>query len=253
MKELTFFNILLIAWFVIGAAVFAALFFIAAPYGRHVRRGWGGTIGSKAGWVLMEAPASIVFAACFIWGGAAVTLPMLVLLILWEAHYLHRAFIYPLGRRDAHARLPLVVMGMGFFFNIMNGYLNGRYLFHFSGGYPNGWLADPRFIAGTVLFLAGFAINREADQVLRDLRRPGERAYRMTSRGFYRWVSCPNYLGEIVIWTGWALATWSLPGLAFAFWTTANLLPRARAHHQWYRKNFPDYPPERKALVPGIW
>jgi 3-oxo-5-alpha-steroid 4-dehydrogenase 1 len=252
-KELAVFNGLLVAWFVLGAVVFTALFFIAAPYGRHVRRGWGATIGSRAGWVVMEAPAPLVFAVCFLWGGAGVTAPGLAFLALWEAHYLHRAFIYPLGRRDAASHMPLAVVGMGVFFNIMNGYLNGRYIFHFSGGYANGWLADPRFVIGAVLFLAGFAINREADQVLRDLRRPGEQAYRLTSRGFYRWVSCPNYLGEIIIWIGWAVATWSLPGLAFAFWTMANLLPRARAHHAWYRQHFPDYPPERKALVPGIW
>jgi protein-S-isoprenylcysteine O-methyltransferase Ste14 len=66
-------------------------------------------------------------------------------------------------------------------------------------------------------------------------------------------VSSPNYLGEITIWLGWALATWSLPGLAFAFWTVANLLPRARANHTWYRQTFPDYPAERKALIPKVW
>ena len=52
---------------------------------------------------------------------------------------------------------------------------------------------------------------------------------------------------------GWALATWSLPGLAFAVWTVANLVPRARANHRWYRGRFPDYPKERRALVPGVW
>ena len=63
----------------------------------------------------------------------------------------------------------------------------------------------------------------------------------------------PNYLGEIVVWSGWALATWSLPGLAFAVWTIANLAPRARSHHTWYQETFPDYPAERKALVPWMW
>jgi hypothetical protein len=60
-------------------------------------------------------------------------------------------------------------------------------------------------------------------------------------------------LGEILIWIGWAIATWSLAGLSFAAWTIANLLPRAKAHHEWYHKKFPEYPPERKALIPGIW
>jgi hypothetical protein len=52
---------------------------------------------------------------------------------------------------------------------------------------------------------------------------------------------------------GWAVATWSLSGLAFATWTAANLAPRARANHRWYLETMPDYPPERKALLPGVW
>ena len=65
-------------------------------------------------------------------------------------------------------------------------------------------------------------------------------------------MSCPNYLGEIVEWCGWALATWSLAGLAFALYTAATLRPRALNHHSWYRQRFPDYPPERRALVPYV-
>ncbi len=149
--------------------------------------------------------------------------------------------------------MPLGVIAMGFLFNIMNGYLNGRYVFGFSGGYDNSWLMDPRFIIGVVLFITGYIINRQADLALRSLRKPGESDYKISYSRLYRWVSSPNYLGEITIWIGWALATWSLPGLAFAFWTVANLLPRARANHDWYRRTFTDYPPERKALLPKIW
>jgi len=42
-------------------------------------------------------------------------------------------------------------------------------------------------------------------------------------------------------------------GLAFAVWTIANLAPRARSNHKWYRETFPDYPENRKALLPGVW
>jgi protein-S-isoprenylcysteine O-methyltransferase Ste14 len=65
-------------------------------------------------------------------------------------------------------------------------------------------------------------------------------------------VSCPNYLGEMLEWFGWALATWSIAGLAFALYTVANLLPRALQHHRWYRAKFADYPADRKALVPYV-
>lgn len=252
MKELTIYSSLLAAWFVLAVVIFIALFFVAAPYGRHIRRGWGLTIDNKLGWVLMEAPAPLVFAVYFLMGSqkSAVTL---VFLGLWEAHYLHRAFIYPFSLRGTAKRMPLAVMSFGIIFNIMNGYLNGRYIFTFSEYATLNWLADPRFIIGTLLFVLGFIINRQSDQALRELRQPGESGYKISNRYLFRWISCPNYLGEIIIWIGWALATWSLPGLVFAFWTIANLLPRAKAHHAWYLKTFPDYPPERKALVPRIW
>ncbi len=252
MKELTIFNGLLVGWFVLALVVFVALFFVAAPYGRHIRRGWGLTIENKWGWVLMEAPVPVVFLICFLVGNQTDTVA-LVFLVLWEGHYLHRAFIYPFGLRGSAKRMPLVIMSFGFLFNVMNGYLNGRYIFTFSGGYDSRWLIDPRFILGTALFVIGYIINRRADYILRDLRQPGESGYKISYDRLFRWVSSPNYLGEIIIWTGWAVATWSLPGLAFAFWTAANLIPRARAHHAWYRRTFPDYPPERKALLPGIW
>ena len=74
----------------------------------------------------------------------------------------------------------------------------------------------------------------------------------MPRGGLFRYVSCPNYLGEILEWLGWAVATWSLAGLAFAVFTLSNLGPRAFSHHRWYQERFPDYPPERRALLPFL-
>jgi protein-S-isoprenylcysteine O-methyltransferase Ste14 len=102
------------------------------------------------------------------------------------------------------------------------------------------------------LFAAGYALNRRSDRTLRTLRAPGETGYRIPRGGGFRWVSSPNYLGEIVEWLGWALATWSPAGLAFAVYTAANLAPRAVDNHRWYREKFPDYPADRRALVPYV-
>jgi 3-oxo-5-alpha-steroid 4-dehydrogenase 1 len=236
-----------------AVVVFVALLFVRAPYGRHLRRGWGPLISNLFGWVIMESPAALVFLVCFAAGTVPKNLPILLFFVLWELHYVHRAFIYPLTIRDGHKKMPIAVVLMGLFFNLGNAYVNGRYLFSLSGGYPVDWINDPRFLAGTTLFLTGFLVNRWADLALRKLRKPGETGYRIPYGGLFRWVSCPNYLGEIVEWSGWALATWSLPGLAFAVWTFANLAPRARSHHAWYHANFAEYPAERQALIPWMW
>jgi 3-oxo-5-alpha-steroid 4-dehydrogenase 1 len=131
------------------------------------------------------------------------------------------------------------------------GYLNGRQAGHF-GRYPASWLVDPRFLTGAALFLGGFLVNLHYDRILIRLRGPRETGHRMPVGGLFRWLSCPNYFGELIEWAGWAMATWSLPGLAYALWGAANLVPRALANHRWYRDTFPGYPPERRALLPGL-
>jgi hypothetical protein len=253
MTEVAFWNGLLVGWLLLPGPVFALLFYIPAPYGRHTRVGWGPTIRNSLGWMIMEAPAALLFAACFLLGQHRHTIIPWIFLGLWEAHYIHRSFIYPLNLAASGKEMPILVMSLGFLFNLCNGYLNGRYLFGLSPTYPTRWLGDPRFLIGLGLFAAGFLINRQADRILHHLRHQGGLEYKVPQGGLYRWISCPNYLGEMVEWTGWAVATWSLPGLAFALFTAANLLPRARVHHFWYHEHFPDYPPNRKALVPGLW
>jgi 3-oxo-5-alpha-steroid 4-dehydrogenase 1 len=251
----TVYNALLIAWFALAAATGISLFFVTAPYGRHVRQGWGPTLGDKVGWVVMEAPAPLVFGAYYLLERPG-TLTALAFLLMWESHYLYRAFFYPLRVRDSQRRMPLSVVAMGFMFNVMNGYLNGHYLFGLAPGYPSTWLGDPRFLIGLGLFAWGTLANRRADRTLRRLRdrvRADGAEYQLPDEGLFRWISCPNYFGEIVEWAGWAIATWSLAGLSFALWTAANLAPRAWANHQWYLRHMPEYPRERKALVPGVW
>ena len=253
MTETTFYHFLLIASFAVAVIVFIALFFFSAPYGRHARQGWGPSVDNKLGWVVMEAPSPVLFGLLFLTGTQTAGIVPLIFLVLWEGHYLHRAFVYPFTLRGIARRVPVTIIGFGIVFNVVNAYLNGRWVFHFSPGYTSDWLNDPRFIAGVALFVIGYFINRRADLALRELRRSGEGGYKISNSFFHRMVSCPNYLGEIVIWTGWAVATWSWAGLAFAVWTVANLAPRARSHHAWYQETFEDYPPERKALLPHIW
>ncbi|MBI5538340.1 MAG: DUF1295 domain-containing protein [Deltaproteobacteria bacterium] len=228
-----------------------ALTQITAPYGRHTRRGWGPQVSSKAGWVLMEAPASLAFAAIFTMGDHRAEVTPIALLAVWQAHYLHRAFVYPFRRRGGDKPMPLAIVGMGVGFNLLNAYVNARWVSHF-GDYSAGWLMGVRFVGGVAMFGAGLMTNLWSDQVLARLRGPGEIGYKIPQGGLYRYVSCPNYLGELVEWSGWAMATWSLPGLAFALYTASNLVPRAVSNHRWYQKTFPEYPRERRAVVPFV-
>ena len=151
--------------------------------------------------------------------------------------------------------MPLYVVASAFFFTSINSYLNGRYLFSFAPPHlaSSSWTSDPRFFIGIALFVAGYAINQWADHVLFHLRKPGETGYKIPRGGLYELISCPNYLGEIIEWSGWAILTWSPAGLLFALWTIANLLPRARSNHRWYKERFPEYPAKRRAIIPLLF
>jgi len=250
MTEARVFDVLVWSWFGIAAITVVALFWLSAPYGRHARAGWGPTMPARWGWVAMELPAVVTIAVCFAVRPPSTT-PTWVMFALWQVHYLHRSLVFPFRMRGGHKPMPIAIAGMGMLFNVVNGYLNGRWLTVF-GSYDASWLVDPRFVVGAATMIAGFVINLRADATLRKLRAPGESDYKIPNGGLYRFVSCPNYLGEIIEWTGWAVLTWSIAGTSFAVWTAANLAPRAWTHHRWYRSRFPDYPVERRALVPFV-
>lgn len=251
MTERELFDALLYGWFGLSLATFVSLQFITAPYGRHWRRGWGPELGATTGWMVMELPAVVVFPACLWLSDRQTSFAAIVFACMWELHYLHRTFVYPLRRRRLGQRMPLVIVLLGFSTNLGINYLNARWVFTFGPERGLGWLSDVRFLLGAALFVAGFSINLHSDEILLRLRRSA-RGYAVPQGGAYRLVSCPNYLGELIEWGGWALATWSLPGLAFLTWSASNLLPRSLAHHRWYRETFPDYPAERRALLPYI-
>jgi len=236
-----------------GVISFFALFFISAPYGRHFRKGWGWSLPAKAAWILMELPAFGVILAFFLFNGSWTSPVLTVFIVIWEIHYIQRTFIYPLLLKSPGKPFPLLLLVLGFLFNAMNGYINGYYLFQSGAPYPPDWLYSPQFIIGTALFFTGYGINLQSDATLRGLKETGPGDYRIPGGGFFRFVSCPNYLGEILEWCGFAVLTWSQAGLAFAFFTFCNLAPRALSNHKWYREVFPAYPASRKALIPFLW
>ncbi|MBK8258350.1 MAG: DUF1295 domain-containing protein [Polyangiaceae bacterium] len=234
-----------------GVLTALSLHFLSAPYGRYDRSGWGPKIPSRLGWIVMEAPACLGFLAVFLQGQHRFETVPLLFLALWQLHYLHRAFIFPFRMRVSGKKMPASVALMAVFFNTWNLYINARHISHL-GTYPSGWLTSPQFLVGVALFLGGYAVNLWADTVLLNLRKPGEKGYKIPHGGLFNLVASPNYLGEIVEWVGWAILTWSLSGWAFAVYTAANIGPRALTHLQWYKKTFPDYPSNRKAIIPYI-
>lgn len=249
MPEAQLHSYLVLAMLALAAITLVALFRITAPYGRHLRPGWGPTIPARLGWIIMESPAVILFIAIYSLGdNAGAAVPMLFLGV-WLFHYLNRTFVFPFRLHASAQRMPVSVVAMAIAFNCLNAYVNARWISHL-GSYEITWLQEPAFIAGAACFIVGWTINQHADTVLIRLRQRNDAGYAIPRGGLYRWISCPNYLGEVLEWTGWAIATWSLAGTAFAVFTAANLVPRAIANHRWYQQQFANYPTSRRAIIP---
>lgn len=245
----------LFVWIWIGVAclTFLSLFSITAPYGRHQRTGWGITIDNRLGWILMEVVSPLTLLFFFLTGSQPKSTVVWVLVGLWVLHYINRSLIFPFRLRTDGKRMPLSIALMAVFFNLVNGFTNGYYWGHIAESYSDAWLTDWRFIIGLGVFIAGAFVNIQSDEILLRLRENNPNTYKIPQGGLYGWISSPNYFGEMVEWLGFALMAWSLPALAFALWTIANLFPRAIANHQWYLSKFTDYPAQRKAVIPFIW
>jgi 3-oxo-5-alpha-steroid 4-dehydrogenase 1 len=247
------FDLLTLSWIGLAFVTYLVLTKMTAPYGRHVQYSWGPMIDHRLAWIIMELASPLSFAYFFLNGRQIKSTVLWLFFYLWIFHYINRSIVYPLRAQMDGKEMPIVIMLSSLLFNGVNGYLNGYYLGHLSQPYPTTWFLDIRFAIGTLLFVAGVLINFNADNVLMELRPQGEKGYRIPTGGLYQYITCPNYFGEIIEWLGFAVMTWSLPGLAFALWTAANLLPRAAAHHAWYLEHFQDYPQDRKAVIPFFW
>lgn len=151
--------------------------------------------------------------------------------------------------------MPVAIFLMGVVFNLLNGFMQGEWIFYLSPGdlYTPHWFGTPQFIIGVILFLLGMAINWQSDYVIRHLRKPGDTRHYLPTGGMYRYVTSANYFGEIVEWAGWAILTWSLSGAVFLWWTVANLVPRANAIWHRYREEFGNEVGSRKRVFPFIY
>jgi hypothetical protein len=250
---MSLFNEIVLSWIALAIVLFPIQLFIAAPYGRHVRAGWGPGVPNRLGWFAMEVVSLVLFATLFLTGPTHKSAPMWIFFAFWVAHYTNRSLIFPWRVRTAGKTIPLAIVASAICFNAVNAGLNGYYLGSLSGTYPLDWLCDIRFAAGALAFLAGATINIWADNKLIALRTGGLLTdYTIPHGGLFEFVSCPNHLGEIVQWGGFALVCWNLPALSFAIWTAANLIPRSLSHHRWYKRNFDNYPPTRTAAIPFL-
>lgn len=251
MMDFSFWQMVGWIWVALAVVTFVLLFFlkITPPYGRHTKTTWGPMINNSFGWMIMEAPSLIVLWVSFLYFKSDQTPTIAYLpMALWSIHYFNRSFIFPFRLKNKKKLMPLVITGSSITFNGMNGFLNGLFL-------AMSWfyISNITVVIGCSIFLTGMYINMKSDDILISLRKPGETGYKIPKGFLFEKVTAPNLFGEILEWLGFFIVAPSVASLSFWFWTMANLVPRARDHHQWYLDKFEDYPRDRKVVFPRIY
>ena len=236
---------LTVLWIIIGLIIFPINLIYKAPYGRHTSKKWGISIDNKLGWIIMELPALLVCPAIYFYFKIDFDISIMFI-CLWIIHYFNRTIIFPFRIKTKGKKMPLAIVLSAFFFNIVNGLINGYFLSNINLHSVSIFL-----ITGFLLFVLGLYINISSDNKLINLRKI-KKGYFVPKGGLFKYISCPNFFGEILEWFGFALMTFNIGSLSFFIWTCCNLIPRGLAHHTWYKNKFNEYPKERKAILPFL-
>lgn len=237
----------------IAAIVFIALYFVEAGYGMLFDKNGGFRYRTRS---LGFAWKRRFLSSCFVMERIRTTVRDSTVpdILIFELHYFQRSFIFPLLIKGK-SKMPAGIMLMGITFNLLNGYMQGEWIFYLAPQdmYTKSWLHSPQFIIGTILFFTGMAINIQSDHIVRHLRKPGDTNHYLPKKGLFKYVTSANYFGEIVEWCGFAILTWSASGAVFAWWTFANLVPRANTIYHKYKAMFGNELENRKRVIPFIY
>lgn len=172
----------------------------------------------------------------------------------WTFHYAKRLFETVFIHRFSHSTMPF-----------LNLFKNCSYYWLFTA-YLSYHVSHPKFtspslswvFAGLLGFILSEVGNLSIHIALRDLRPPGTKERRIpypTSNPFtklFNYVSCPNYTYEFYSWFCFTLMTHCLPAGLFAAAGLYQMSVWALGKHRNYKSEFPEYPKNRKAILPFI-
>uniref|UniRef100_A0A1I8Q4G6 very-long-chain enoyl-CoA reductase n=1 Tax=Stomoxys calcitrans TaxID=35570 RepID=A0A1I8Q4G6_STOCA len=172
----------------------------------------------------------------------------------YTVHYVKRLLETIFVHRFSHSTMPL-----------RNLFKNCSYYWGFTA-YVSYHVNHPYFTSPCMCqvwaALALFAFcelgNFSVHIALRNLRPPGTKVRRIPVpdgnplTNLFRMVSCPNYTYEIGAWLSFSIMTSCLSALLFAFAGAFQMTVWALGKHRNYRKEFKDYPKQRRAIFPFI-
>nr|XP_043613361.1 very-long-chain enoyl-CoA reductase-like [Erigeron canadensis] len=113
-------------------------------------------------------------------------------------------------------------------------------------------VVDLKYI-GIGVFLVGITGNFYHHRILANLRKEGEKDYKIPQGGLFELVICPHYLFEIFGYVGISCIAQTTYAFAFTLGTIFYLTGRSCATREWYISKFGDnFPKDVKAFIPYI-
>jgi 3-oxo-5-alpha-steroid 4-dehydrogenase 3 len=113
-------------------------------------------------------------------------------------------------------------------------------------------------VVAIAVFMWAWYHQKRAHSILADLRSgedgSGGQLYRIPHGDWFRWVSCPHYLAEVIMYASLsALLGWrNTTGWVIFLWVFMNQVVAALLSHFWYQDKFEHYPAKRMAIIPMI-
>ena len=165
-------------------------------------------------------------------------------------HFLKREYETILVHRFSHSTMPLSnLFKNSAHYWILSGFGIGHFLY--SSNFQS-TKSIPLIHASVVIFIMAELANFRTHLILRDLRPSGSNT-RAIPRGFgFSLVSCPNYFFEMVAWCAFSFMTGLPSAWFFTTVATGQMYLWAVKKHQRYLKEFPDYPKNRKPMIPFL-
>lgn len=158
----------------------------------------------KFAWMIMESPNLWISILVYIYrisDNIFDNIHNQILLSCFLVHYFNRSIIYPLCMDTSiSAPMPLSVMMAAFIFCLWNGANQSISLINVDIHQHRTMLGNMQFITGILIFMLGFYINKQSDQILLSQKLKAMKSnsktgikYVIPAGGMFEYVSCANY------------------------------------------------------------
>ncbi|KAK8495500.1 hypothetical protein V6N12_046189 [Hibiscus sabdariffa] len=149
----------LLGLYLIFLPTWISLYFLQAPYGKHNHLGWGPIISPPLAWFFMESPTLWLTLLLFPFGQQFSNPKSFLLISPYLLHYFNHTVLYPL-RLSRNKNAPskgfsVSIAFMAFGFNLLNAYLQARWVSHYKDDYERDEFFWWKFLCGLLIFVFG--------------------------------------------------------------------------------------------------